>query len=539
MNKTITLFLTLSLYVIGLIIPNTNIKAQVADGTNFDFSLGDFTYWKGYQSKNKSSSTTIDFYNWILYPNPDTCFHQNLPCFVINSDTSEYDPNIGSLLKVPYHLGYNKSVKINVDESGANANYLSYDMLITNENCMVTFNFALILETPGHQGYQNPFAKIEVLEIDANKSKADILHPSFTYLVLGSQPPPIGWTNFTTAGAQGIWQNWRQVTMDLSNYIGHSIRLNILITGCSPTAHYAYGYFTGEVAPKIIEVNSCLDNLSDTLAILKAPAGFAKYEWFENPNDLPETQLNTIDYGNPLLVSEFNGALTPENKFEVLKSDSISKNLFVKLTSITNTWNTPLISYIKVNAYNSKPIAKFAKIRSSNYEVAFENRTEFPQNDTNAEIEYVWDFGDGSDLVVYNNKTNPVFMNINPIHQYLDSNEYNVQLTVRYNGCESITNNIIIPTYTGIEEVINDNISLNIYPNPASHFTNIKAEGVNGNAKIIIYNEIGKQIQSINVSSVNGVIEKQIETKKYEKGVYLVKIISEGIETSQKLIIQE
>ena len=539
MNKTITLFLTLSLYVIGLIIPNTNIKAQVADGTNFDFSLGDFTNWKGYQAKNTSSSTTIYFSNWILYPNPDTCFHQNLPCFVINSDTSAYDPNIGSLLKVPYHLGYNKSVKINVDEGGANANYLSYDMLITNDNCMVTFNFALILETPGHSGYQNPFAKIEVLEIDANKSKADILHPSFTYLVLGSQPPPVGWTNFTTAGAQGIWQNWRQVTMDLSNYIGHSIRLNILITGCSPTAHYAYGYFTGEVAPKIIEVNSCLDNLSDTLAILKAPAGFAKYEWFENPNDLPETQLNTIDYGNPLLVSEFNGALTPENKFEVLKSDSISKNLFVKLTSITNTWNTPLISYIKVNAYNSKPIAKFAKIRSSNYEVAFENRTEFPQNDTNAEIEYVWDFGDGSDLVIYNSKTNPVFMNINPIHQYLDSNEYNVQLKVRYNGCESITNNIIIPTYTGIEEVINDNISLNIYPNPASHFANIKAEGVNGNAKIIIYNEIGKQIQSINASSVNGVIEKQIDTKKYEKGVYLVKIISEGIETSQKLIIQE
>ena len=538
MNKTITLFLTLSLYVIGLIIPNTNIKAQVADGTNFDFSLGDFTNWKGYQAKNTSSSTTIYFSNWILYPNPDTCFHQNLPCFVINSDTSAYDPNIGSLLKVPYHLGYNKSVKINVDEGGANANYLSYDMLITNDNCMVTFNFALILETPGHSGYQNPFAKIEVLEIDANKSKADILHPSFTYLVLGSQPPPVGWTNFTTAGAQGIWQNWRQVTMDLSNYIGHSIRLNILITGCSPTAHYAYGYFTGEVAPKIIEVNSCLDNLSDTLAILKAPAGFAKYEWFENPNDLPETQLNTIDYGNPLLVSEFNGALTPENKFEVLKSDSISKNLFVKLTSITNTWNTPLISYIKVNAYNSKPIAKFAKIRSSNYEVAFENRTEFPQNDTNAEIEYVWDFGDGSDLVIYNSKTNPVFMNINPIHQYLDSNEYNVQLKVRYNGCESITNNIIIPTYTGIEEVINDNISLNIYPNPASHFANIKAEGVNGNAKIIIYNEIGKQIQSINASSVNGVIEKQIETKQFEKGVYLVKIISEGIEISQKLIIQ-
>ena len=83
-----------------------------------------------------------------------------------------------------------------------------------------------------------------------------------------------------------------------------------------------------------------------------------------------------------------------------------------------------------------------------------------------------------------------------------------------------------------------DNISLNIYPNPANNYVNLKVNGIEGNAKIIIYNEIGKQVQSIDVSSNLGIIEKQIDTKKFEKGVYLVKIISKGIETSEKLIIQ-
>ncbi|MFA5541022.1 MAG: T9SS type A sorting domain-containing protein, partial [Bacteroidales bacterium] len=218
--------------------------------------------------------------------------------------------------------------------------------------------------------------------------------------------------------------------------------------------------------------------------------------------------------------------------------DSLSENLFVKLTSQTNQGIPPMVTYLKVKPFNTKPVAKFAKASGSEHKVDFINLTDFPQDDPDAEIEYIWDFGDGSEILLYNSKTHPIEENINPSHQYYDSAAYNVKLTAKYNGCSHTSQKTIIPTWIGIEEVENNDISVSIYPNPASNFANIKAEGVNGNAKIIIYNEIGKQIQSINASSVNGVIEKQIDTKKYEKGVYLVKIISEGIETSQKLIIQ-
>ncbi|MFV0501763.1 MAG: T9SS type A sorting domain-containing protein [Bacteroidales bacterium] len=541
MKKLFTTLLSFSVIVFTVMITGLKVEAQPADGTNFDFSLGDFTNWKGYQAKTDSEPTVKIFIppTWNYFPDPSTCMHSGKNCFVINSNFSQYDMNVGAskLIKIPSFLGYTKSVQINVDESGANANYLSYDLLLTRDNCMITYNYAMVLEAPGHTGYENPFFQIELFALDANDVETGRLSPSTFYEVVGKLPVPEGWASFSIPGSSGIWQNWRQLSMDLSDYVGQKIRIKINVVGCSWSGHWSYGYFVGKVAPDEIVVNSCKS--PDTIATLIAPPGFQKYEWFENPNDLPESQLSAVAASStPLDVREINGAIPAKFTYNVLSKDSLSENLFVKLTSQVNPGNTPMVTYIKVKPFNTKPVAKFAKASGSEHKVDFINLTDFPQDDPDAEIEYIWDFGDGSEILLYNSKTHPIEENINPSHQYYDSAAYNVKLTAKYNGCSHTSQKTIIPTWIGIEEVENNDISVSIYPNPASNFANIKAEGVNGNAKIIIFNEIGKQIQSINASSVNGVIEKQIDTKKYEKGVYLVKIISEGIETSQKLIIQ-
>ena len=540
MKNLISLFLSFSIFILGLIIPNTNLKAQVADGTNFDFSLDDFTNWKGYQSKNNSSSTTIDFDDWILFENPNNCMHSGKNCFVINTNFSQYDMNVGAtkLFKIPSFLGYSKSVQINVDDTGANANYLAYDLLVSSNNCMITFNYALVFESPSHTGYENPFFQVEILSLDSNNLENGRLHPSTFYEVKGELPLPEGWSLFNYSGSSGIWQNWRQLSMDLNDYIGQKVRIKVLITACSSTNHWAYGYFVGKVAPRELEVNPC-PGLDTIAAILSAPPGFAKYEWFENPNDLPESQLSNIaDTATPLDVREVVGPIPARFMYNVISKDSLSENLFVKLTSIVNPGNTPMVTYIKGKSYSYKPEAKFDTLTVGYLRMHFKNKTKFPQNDTNVEIEYIWDFGDGSDLVVYNSKTNPEIKNINPTHEYSDTNEYNVTLTAKYNGCKTKTQKAIVPVIVSLDYVKKDNISLNIYPNPANNYVNLKVNGIEGNAKIIIYNEIGKQVQSIDVSSNFGIIEKQIDTKKFEKGVYLVKIISKGIETSEKLIIQ-
>lgn len=540
MKKLFTYFLSISVIMLIFLTTSIRVEAQPADGKNFDFALGDFTNWKGYQSKT-TSTAILKQYNpasWIYFTDPTTSEHRGKTCFIVNSSYSQYDMNVGAtkLIKIPSFLAYNKSVQINVDEAGANANYLSYDILLTKDNCMVTFNYAMVLEAPGHSGYQNPFFEIEAMELDDNDLEVGRLHPATFFEVVGELPAPEGWSAFQIGSKKGIWQNWRQLSMDLSDYVSKKVRLKILITGCSPTAHWAYGYFVGKVAPSEVIINSCKN--PDTIATLMAPPGFAKYEWFENPNNLPESQLNTIAVGTPLSESQAAGAIPARFIYNVLERDSLSENLFVKLTSLANLGNSPMETFIKVRPYNTKPIAEFGKGGSANLMVYFVNLTKFPKNDPDAEIEYIWDFGDGTELLLYNSNSYPVEENINPKHQYYDSAAYNVTLTAKYNGCATTFRKTVIPSYVGLDDLELENIDISIYPNPATNQTNIKVKGVNGNAKMIIYDELGKIVDSYNVTPFNGLIEKNLDIKKYEKGVYLIKIIGEDINTSKKLIVQ-
>lgn len=541
MKKLITKLLSIVI-IFTLMITTTVIKAQPADGTNFDFSLGDFTNWKGFQAKTDSETNVKIFIppTWVYFSDPSTSVHSGKFCFVINSNFSQYDLNVGAtkLIKIPSFLGFNRSVQINVDEAGANANYLSYDLLLSRDNCMITYNYAMVLETPSHSGYENPFFQIEVFSLDENDVETGRLHPASFYEIIGQLPVPEGWSAFTIGSRNGIWQNWKQLSMDLSDYVGQKVRIKILITGCSPTAHWAYGYFVGKVAPDEIVVNSCKS--PDTIATLIAPPGFQKYEWFENPNDLPESQLSVVAAtSTPLDVREVVGTIPARFIYNVLSKDSLSENLFVKLTSQVNIGNTPMVTYIKVKPFNSKPIAQFDKSGSSELKVSFSNTTFFPKNDPDAEIEYIWDFGDGSEILLYNSKTHPIEENINPSHQYYDSAAYNVKLTAKYNGCSHTTQKPIIPTIIGLDKEIETNYKLSISPNPATNYTNINLFGYDGSANIIIYDVLGKIIDNYSEISNNGNINKIIDTRNYTNGTYIINIISDNINIKEVFVINK
>lgn len=541
MKKLITKLLSIVIIFI-LMITTTVIKAQPADGTNFDFSLGDFTNWKGFQAETDSEPTVKIFIppTWNYFSDPSTCMHRGKNCFVINSNFSQYDMNVGAskLIKIPSFLGYTKSVQINVDENGANANYLSYDLLLSRDNCMITYNYAMVLEAPGHTGYENPFFQIEVFALDANDVETGRLSPSTFYEVVGKLPVPEGWASFSIPGSSGIWQNWRQLSMDLSDYVGQKIRIKISVVGCSWSGHWSYGYFVGKVAPDEIVVNSCKS--PDTIATLIAPPGFQKYEWFENPNDLPESQLSAVAASStPLDVREINGTIPAKFTYNVLSKDSLSENLFVKLTSQTNQGIPPMVTYLKVKPFNSKPIAQFDKSGSSELKVSFSNTTFFPKNDPDAEIEYIWDFGDGSEILLYNSKTHPIEENINPSHQYYDSAVYNVKLTAKYNGCSHTTQKPIIPTIIGLDKEIETNYKLSISPNPATNYTNINLFGYDGSANIIIYDVLGKIIDNYSEISNNGNINKIIDTRNYTNGIYIINIISDNINIKEVFVINK
>jgi len=79
-----------------------------------------------------------------------------------------------------------------------------------------------------------------------------------------------------------------------------------------------------------------------------------------------------------------------------------------------------------------------------------------------------------------------------------------------------------------------------LYPNPTSDNAILSITGLigNENAKIVITDITGKTVVSdIPYTFNNGVLASVIKTDNFNKGVYFVNIIINGILISQKLII--
>lgn len=453
---------TLIITIIMIFVSFNFAYSQAGTGRNFDFAFGpvaNYSGWKAGQTQNNSSTNTISFGppsgctgtvqgSWCIYNDPATCFWQGTRCFVLNSNINESDPIVPALKKIP--PGYLRSSQINCNENNRNVNMLSYDLLVNDTNCLLTFNYAMVLEAPGHSGYQNPFFQIQVVKLAADGvTEQGLVQPCATFEVIGETPAPQGWGTFSG----GIWQDWRQVSMNLTDYLSQRIRIKVILAGCQPTAHWSYGYFVGKVGPSTLSVNACGDG--DIVAVITAPSGFQKYEWFPNPGNLPENQLETIAVPDSLLFSSTATATTPANNtFNITSAiyANHGQHYFVKVTS-PSSGNTPgCEAYIKVNAQSIKPLTRFSDSVDCQLTAFFDNQTNFPTE--GGTKEYYWTFGDGNSAYHSSNDAS-TNNNISPVHTYENPGTYTVTLRAVYKEvdinndtitCENeITNDVIIP----------------------------------------------------------------------------------------------
>ena len=72
-----------------------------------------------------------------------------------------------------------------------------------------------------------------------------------------------------------------------------------------------------------------------------------------------------------------------------------------------------------------------------------------------------------------------------------------------------------------------------IYPNPATDQIHLKLSKTHRSVKISVFDMVGKQIYSQHYSNINNI---SINTNKYIKGLYLIKIASENEQTTYKFI---
>ncbi|MDD2191433.1 MAG: PKD domain-containing protein [Bacteroidales bacterium] len=409
-------------------------------GQNFSFELGSYDFWRGYQAQNNSNGSTMIFTPWTVFNNPATCQWQGADCFVINSNVNEFDSRIPTLKKIPN--GYTKSTQINCAKNNKNVNMLTYDLDVTDQNCLLTFNFAIIMESPGHPGYESPFFRIEIVGLENGVETARVAECALFEVKGDVSTAPPGWNSFTG----GIWQPWRQVSMNLTNNLGTTVRVKIILASCEWSGHYAYGYFVGRVSPSVLNVNACGNE--GNAAVIEAPPGFQSYEWFANPEDLPEHLLGGVASTSvPLFTSTATATVPANNIFSLSTAnyDFYGENYFVKVTSPSSTVGVPgCVAYMKTRVQTIKPITRYNVDIDCQLTATFDNITEFPFDD-GGDKEFIWDFGDGQTATYIN--TDPTTEgNISPTHTYESAGTYIVKLSARYDSCiNEIEREIIIP----------------------------------------------------------------------------------------------
>jgi hypothetical protein len=78
--------------------------------------------------------------------------------------------------------------------------------------------------------------------------------------------------------------------------------------------------------------------------------------------------------------------------------------------------------------------------------------------------------------------------------------------------------------------------SINIYPNPAKDNVTISVNGIlSGDTQIMVYDTRGSEIINLSVAEENTVIA----ISHLNEGIYIVRVINNGLTFTEKLIIQK
>ena len=119
------------------------------------------------------------------------------------------------------------------------------------------------------------------------------------------------------------------------------------------------------------------------------------------------------------------------------------------------------------------------------------------------------------------------------IHVTTTNGNYTVVVTA--NGCASAASAVTNVTNTGIADAM-AGMSFEVYPNPATGSFNVKLNGYQKDANVVLYNLAGQQITKVQASADGQA--KNISLKGLAAGTYLLKVTSEkGVQVS-RLIVQ-
>lgn len=246
---------TLIFFLIAITIVAVPSFAQV----NIGFEKGNFDNWEFAVGKIETNGN-VTTYPSIAVPGSFT---------ILKNDQSDFRDPIGNF-SVFSPNGSKYSIKLGNDFYDNGVQQISYTLKVppTGSNSII-FDYAVVLESPGHEPYQQPRFTVRIYNVTDGKY---LDCPTFDFIASSKLP---GFKLRDTV----FYKDWSSAAINLTGLNNKDIRLEFRVNHCPFGAHYGYAYIdVNENIGTPIQGNHYCAN--QTAITLSAPPGFASYSWF-------------------------------------------------------------------------------------------------------------------------------------------------------------------------------------------------------------------------------------------------------------------
>jgi gliding motility-associated-like protein len=189
--------------------------------------------------------------------------------------------------------GSGHSIKLGNDDGNGEAEGVSYEFVIpiTADKYRLTYQYAVVIQDPGHAVSQQPRMQIEIVNVTDNR----ILNCSSFSFVADNTLPGFQVSPNPGGPTPVLYKDWSANSVNLDGLQGKTIRFFVKTADCTFQAHFGYAYIdiTAECNSVLTGSQYCS---GDTAVNVAAPFGYQSYNWY-NANFtqlLATTQVLTI-----------------------------------------------------------------------------------------------------------------------------------------------------------------------------------------------------------------------------------------------------
>ena len=187
------------------------------------------------------------------------------------------------------------SVRLGWKKATGSVSRIVYDYMVdTREAAVLMLKYACVLEMAGHSHEQQPRFTLDIKDADTGEILEQCTSVDFSPKANSATE---GW-NYNgpvTSATTWSWKDWTTVALNLDKHNGKHVQVELTSSGCTPTGHGGYAYFTVECTSGRIEGINCGDTPTSEFI---APEGF-NYTWYL-ARDASRTPLKVDGGGNPL-----------------------------------------------------------------------------------------------------------------------------------------------------------------------------------------------------------------------------------------------